>query len=253
MKSLRSISKQSTILLVIGLILFTAILVSLEAWWSVGNYPDKLWLHRANSIEKWQEMADLYPNAEIDVIIRPDHTLDVTHDDSISFGQKVDHYIAKMAKRGGNLWLDVKNLTPSSALILHHRLDSMLTKYNVDRQRLIVEGNNTDALGYLTHEGHYFTSFYVHYPNPSRLSDAEIKSVISHLCRVVDSGNVCALSFPICWYDVIHSQLDRSIPMLTWDNHILQWTFLLLPWKRALINDPQIKVILLKRKGSFHR
>lgn len=253
MKRLFPFSYRKPFFTAICLVLSVALLASLYAWWCVGKYPDKLWLHRANSIEKWQQMADLYPNAEIDVIIRPDQTLDVTHDDSISYHLSVDAYIAYMANRGGKLWLDIKNLTPVSAPAFRHRLDSMLARYGVDRGRLIIESDNAEALRYLTRQGRYFTSYYIRYPDPARLSTIEVDRAIGHLRRLADSGDICALSFPIYWYDTIHSRLNRNIPLLTWDHHTRQWTFLLLPWKRALLNDPQLKVILLKRKGSFHR
>ena len=229
-----------------------AALPCLHAWQQTGKYPDRLWLHRANSLEKWQEFSALYPNAEIDITVREGAVLDVTHDEPVSFGLCADRYIQALAHNDRRLWLDIKNLPPNATRVIE-RLDSMLALAQVDRTRLIIESDNAEALGLFKQRG-YYTSYYVRYDNPSQLTPAELATALKQLRKVVDSGQVSALSFPIHWYATLHEQLHRpEIDLLTWDHHTHQWTFLLLPWKRALLNDPQVKVILLKKKGSHHR
>lgn len=237
--------------------LFTVIFIAaalpcIHAWQQTGKYPDRLWLHRANSLEKWQEFSALYPNAEIDITVREGAVLDVTHDEPVSFGLCADRYIQALAHNDRRLWLDIKNLPPNATRVIE-RLDSMLALAQVDRTRLIIESDNAEALGLFKQRG-YYTSYYVRYDNPSQLTPAELATALNQLRKVVDSGQVSALSFPIHWYATLHEQLHRpEIDLLTWDHHTRQWTFLLLPWKRALLNDPQVKVILLKKKGAHHR
>lgn len=235
------------------LLLVAAALPCLHAWQQTGKYPDRLWLHRANSLEKWQEFSALYPNAEIDITVREDAVLDVTHDEPVSFGLSADRYIQALAHNDRRLWLDIKNLTPPNAPRVIERLDSMLAQAHADRTRLIIESDNAEALGMFKQRG-YYTSYYVRYDNPAQLTPAELATALNQLRKVADSGQVSALSFPIHWYATLHEQLHRpDIDLLTWDHHTRQWTFLLLPWKRALLNDPQLKVILLKKKGAHHR
>lgn len=235
------------------IVLFVAAaLPCIHAWQQTGKYPDRLWLHRANSLEKWQEFSALYPNAEIDITVREGAVLDVTHDEPVSFGLCADRYIQALAHNDRRLWLDIKNLAPNATRVIE-RLDSMLALAQIDRTRLIIESDNAEALGLFKQHG-YYTSYYVRYDNPSQLTPAELATALNQLRKVVDSGQVSALSFPIHWYATLHEQLHRpGIDLLTWDHHTRQWTFLLLPWKRALLNDPQVKVILLKKKGSHHR
>ena len=235
------------------IVLFVAAaLPCIHAWQQTGKYPDRLWLHRANSLEKWEEFSALYPNAEIDITVREGAVLDVTHDEPVSFGLCADRYIQALAHNDRRLWLDIKNL-PLNATRVIERLDSMLALAQVDRTRLIIESDNAEALGLFKQRG-YYTSYYVRYDNPSQLTPAELATALNQLRKVVDSGQVSALSFPIHWYTTLHEQLHRpEIDLLTWDHHTHQWTFLLLPWKRALLNDPQVKVILLKKKGAHHR
>ena len=235
------------------IVLFVAAaLPCIHAWQQTGKYPDRLWLHRANSLEKWEEFSALYPNAEIDITVREGAVLDVTHDEPVSFGLCADRYIQALAHNDRRLWLDIKNLPPNATRVIE-RLDSMLAIAQVDRTRLIIESDNAEALGLFKQRG-YYTSYYVRYDNPSQLTPAELATALNQLRKVVDSGQVSALSFPIDWYATLHEQLHRpEIDLLTWDHHTRQWTFHLLPWKRTLLNDPQVKVILLKKKDSHHR
>lgn len=65
------------------IVLFFISLLSLWALWTwneVGNYPDKLWLHRCNSILKYEEQKSLYPHVELDLIVRENGVMDITHE-----------------------------------------------------------------------------------------------------------------------------------------------------------------------------
>lgn len=225
---------------------------SLCIWHEVGTHQEKLWLHCCNSLEKRNAFRELYPNAEVDVTLREDGTWDVTHDAEISFGLSVEAFLADLHAHPGKLWLDVKNLQPQTAVSALHRLDSLCRFYGVDRQRLVVESDCSEALGSFTRE-RYFTSYYVRDADPADLEEVELQAVLKKLRGIVDSGNVCALSFPVYWYATLSAHLHRDIPFLTWDHHTLQWTFLWLPQNRKLLNDGQVKVILLKKKGKYHR
>ena len=55
----------------------------------VYKYPDKLWLHRCNSTEKYVEMQEHYRNIEIDVVFRDEGYFDVTHDADTTFGLRL--------------------------------------------------------------------------------------------------------------------------------------------------------------------
>lgn len=118
---------------------------------------------------------------------------------------------------------------------------------------MIIESRNWQALEIFTRGG-YFTSCYVDYDKPSRLSDAEKEAALKHLQGVVNSHKVCALSFPGWWYDDIKEAFARQpIALLTWEHRKTQLELFLTPRGRRMINDPQLKVVLVKDKGHFHR
>ena len=118
---------------------------------------------------------------------------------------------------------------PPNVTRVIERLGSMLALAQADRTRLIIESDNAEALRLFKQRG-YYTSYYVRYDNPSQLTPAELATALNQLRKVVDSGQISALSFPIHWYATLHEQLHRpETDLLTWDHPTRHWTFPLLP------------------------
>lgn len=218
----------------------------------IGHYPDKIWLHRCNSMEKLYEKYAAYPNIEVDVVFRNSRTFDVTHDIDTSFNLKLDAYFAYMKDRKGKIWLDIKNLTAENRLAALAGLDRLTRHFQIAKDRLIIESPSYESLELFTQEG-YYTSYYVTYKEPCALTDKKVEDCIGELQRIVDGGSVCALSFPGCWYETIKEELDRSIDLLTWEHRTSQLQLLLSSSGRRMLSDPQLKVVLVKEKGSHHR
>lgn len=217
-----------------------------------GRHSDKIWLHRCNSMEKLREKQAEYPNVEIDVIFRKDGRLDVTHDQEVSFNQDLEEYFAYMQGKEGKMWLDVKNLTLKNATALLARLNELILQYQIDKDRLIIESPCWAALSQFTQED-YYTSLYVAYDKPARMTDSEIATCIQQLKAIVDKKVVEALSFPYWWYTTIKKNLNDSIDLLTWKHRSTELQLLFSPMGWTMLNDPQLKVILVKDKGNYHR
>ncbi len=237
-------------LFIIVLLVFT--LFDVCAWHKVGCYSGKLWLHRCNSLEKMKEKENLYPNIEVDLVYRGNGVFDVTHDADTTFGLKVDSYFKEIGETDRHMWLDIKNVNRWNVDSMYQDLDSICDCYDVDSTQLIIEGGDYDALETFT-DGGYYTSYYVPFDKPRRLSDEQIDSCIVKLRKIADSKKVCALSFPGFWYKEIKSNLHRNIDLLTWKNHITQVEFMKAPYRDKMLKDKQLKVILIKSKGKYHR
>lgn len=218
----------------------------------VGNHPSKIWLHRTNSMEKLEEKEGRFPNFEVDVVFRPDGTFDVTHDADTTFHLGIEPFLADVARDGDRMWMDLKNLSPANSGTVLSCLEELCGIYGVKKGQLIVESRNLNALAKFTAAG-YYTSYYVDFEKPSEMEQAEQDTCLAHLRRVADSRKVCALSFPGWWYAPIKEGLGRSIDLLTWKHRTTEYELLALPWNRKLLNDPQVKVVLVKSKGSYHR
>lgn len=114
MKKVKPIAALSAVALVLAVATYAAVRLS-----ETGQYKDKLWLHRCNSVEKYDENRALYPNVEVDVVWRGTD-FDVTHDADTTFGLSLSRFLDHVLPPGGpgpghGVWLDVKNLTPENA------------------------------------------------------------------------------------------------------------------------------------------
>lgn len=219
----------------------------------IDNYPGKIWLHRCNSVEKYREKHPRYPNVEIDLVFRDNQRFDVTHDIDTTFGLTLDSILAESLRRGGgNFWLDIKNLDATNSRQVLSEMERLCTTYNVSPKQFILESPDWRSLSLFTRRG-YYTSCYVPYDKPSDLERSEVKNCIMELRKVADSHAVRALSFPGWWYPVLKKYLHRPIDLLTWKHRTTQFEFFLTPIGWKMLNDPQLKVILIKDKGKFHR
>lgn len=217
----------------------------------VGNYKDKLWLHRCNSIEKFMEQRADYPNIEIDLVFREDGHFDVSHDIPVTFGLPLDSFFAHPANNG-KMWLDLKNLTDTNCCAVLAELERLVVRYGVAKERLIIESSNYQQLSHLTEEG-YYTSYYFPHGNPSKLSDAECTDALIDLKLVAETGNFKAVSFPYWWYNEISEALESTKhDLLTWFHRSTEYEFLLTGGMQ-MVNNDRLKVILIKSKGEFHR
>ncbi len=217
----------------------------------VGRNKDKLWLHRCNSIEKFLEQREDYPNIEIDLVFREDGYFDVTHDVPVSFGLPLDSFFAHPANNG-NMWLDIKNLSNENCHAVLAELERLSAEYGIVKERLIIESSSWKELSDLTKAG-FYTSYYFPYGNPSKLTDAECLLALEELKLVAQTGNFKAVSFPFWWYEEISATIvDTNHDLLTWSHRATEYEFLLTGGFQML-NDERLKVILIKSKGDFHR
>lgn len=137
----------------------TALLASLTIWISLvccqlGEYQDKLWLHRTNSLEKMEEKEARFPNYEIDLVYREKTgTFDVTHDADTTFHLSLDAYLHSIKTDSDSVWLDIKNLNEHNMKAARNRLEQLCQKYAIPRRHFIVETRNLNALAHFTQAG----------------------------------------------------------------------------------------------------
>ena len=203
-------------------------------------------------MKKLYEEPLIYPNIEVDLVFRESRKFDVTHDADTTFYLGLASYFSYMRKKEGKMWLDIKNLTPENRIMALSSLDRLVESFQIEKDRLIIEGQSWKALEVFTQSG-YYTSFYVPYDDPDDLSKKELKCFIKGLQEIADKKVVSALSFPGCWYTEIKESLNRSIDLLTWEHRSSQLQLLLSSVGREMLFDPQLKVILVKDKGKYHR
>ena len=236
---------------VAGILVALAIFFVADAWMNVGKHPHKVWLHRCNSIEKLHQMKGLYPNVEVDVVLRG-NAFDVTHDLDVSYGLDLEEYFAHFSKNEGKMWLDVKNLSPQNRDTMLAVLNSLVERYGVAKERLVVESPQWNLLCDFTRDG-FYTSMYVEYDKPENLQEEQVQECIGYLREVAGSSCVRAISFPYWWYSTLKGALGGSVDMLTWKHRSSHFLFMLSGEGKRMLEDSQLKVVLVKDKGDFHR
>lgn len=233
-------------------LLLLALLIIMLATQEAACHTEKIWLHRCNSIEKFIEKHADYPHVEIDIVFRENGTLDVTHDIDKTFGLSLKEYMTSQHNRLGKLWLDIKNLSSANNGRILSELNALSDSLRLCRQHIIVESGDWKSLKPFTDEG-YYTSFYIHFDRPSTMTQLEIEESIAELRNIANSHHVKALSFPGYWYTTLKRELNHPIDLLTWEHHTTRTTLVLTPQGRRMLSDPQLKVILVKDKGKYHR
>ncbi len=244
-------TKKKILSYIIVLLQFFVVIWIVTAIFRVGDYKDKLWAHRVNSLEKRMEFQNSFPNFEVDITIRIDSSdgdaiLDVTHDEDTTFGLTFDEYIPIIGD-GDKVWLDIKNLTAANNKKVLEKLDSFVSDHGMEKSQFIIETRDHKALELLTRND-YYTSYYVDF-------DEIDEDTIRHLEDVAQTEYVKALSFPSTQYwDIRDNISDEDIDFLTWAHRDTQIEFLLNPFNsRLLEGDDRLKVILIKTRGKYHR
>lgn len=218
-----------------------------------GNLPRQTLAAPLQLIGKTPWQAGRFEGVEVDVIYRDSTCLfDVTHDADVTFGLDIAPYFRHAAASGTRLWLDLKNLTPQNVAAVERQLALLCTRARLGKSRFIVESRNADALEKLTARG-YYTSYYVPYDKPSRLSSTQRDSCVAAVRAIVASGKVRAISFPGWWYAPLKGKIPDEVDMLTWLHRSEELEVRLWPGYLPLLRDPQIKIVLIKSKGKYHR
>ena len=232
-----------------GSIIIILLLAAISYPW---YYPSKMWLHRVDSLEKYNEIGEKYPGIEVDVVLRDSGIPDITHDEDTTFGITLDEYFEELTTTEQHIWIDVKNLTEDNADDWLAWLEENTAEDNIDKDRIILESKNWQTLAKFTNAG-WYTSCYIDLDKPSHISKEEIIHYTDSLEQIANSKCVKALSFPFWWYRSIKKYLDSDIDLLTWAHRSHPLELMFSPLGYRMRKDPQLSVILVKEKGTYHQ
>ncbi len=133
-------------------------------------FPEKIWAHRVNSLEKLEETAKLFSGVELDVVWEENH-FDVNHPPAKSIDLNLADYFKNIKeKKELGIWLDFKNLNKNNAESAFNNLDSLVGAFDIQKQNIILESREPQYLKVFKERG-YLTSYYL----PSAAGNAEEK------------------------------------------------------------------------------
>lgn len=217
-------------------------------------YPisEKFWLHRSNSIEKLEELSSKYEGVELDIVFfAVENNFDVSHDSNGRIDYPLDSFLHVLANTDNRVWLDFKNLNMNNSVQSLYLLSKMLERNNINKDRVIVESRDYNALKLFKEQG-FYTSFYCPVDD-KYLNTKEGRGLFVELVsKAIDSGSVDAVSFPVEYYSLVKS-INHNTDLLTW-NHSAKWfNFYFDPKLLAIFNDQHVKVILVKDSAKINR
>ena len=216
----------------------------------------KFWAHRCDSIEKFELMSKKYSGIEIDAVFYDTapagEKFDISHDKQSSVDYPLEGFMTAIAEsKDTKIWFDFKNLTHDNAKESLNELEYLLAKYDIDKNRFIIESHDYKDLG-LYHQHGFYTSFYVSV-NDEMIFNGGETAFINEVREAVKSQNIDAVSFPLNYYELLKSA-DLPVDFLTWQIHDEKWwQFYKKDNLKKMIDDEQVKVILVSNPTMYDR
>lgn len=211
------------------------------------GYQDKIWAHRVNSIEKLEFIQNRYAGIELDLVFdEKTKTFDVNHPPAESIGLNLETYFSHYdSGNNGGIWLDFKNLTAANAESSLDRLIVLTEKFQLDKNKIIVESQQPEYLGGFKKAG-FKTSYYLP-PFMNQLSEEKLQEKISEINLNLENYPTTAISTNIVDYEIIAAYFPNHTKYLwsidkTFTSGMFKNFFL----NRKALNDPKVEVLLVR-------
>lgn len=247
-----SLTKGTLILLLI----FAAVFFYHKATFKIDHigYSEKIWAHRVNSIEKLEHTQKNYAGIELDLVFNDTtNTFDVNHPPAKSIHLNLEEYLSHINQRNElGIWLDFKNLNSDNAINALNRLAFLTEKYELDKNKIIVESQHPKNLN-IYQEAGFKTSYYL----PSflhRLSPEGLSKKIEEINLQIQTHTPTAISTNIVDYEIIASFFPEQTKYL-WsiDKTFTSRMFKNFFQTRKALKDPKVEVLLVRvnrKKGT---
>jgi heptose-I-phosphate ethanolaminephosphotransferase len=213
------------------------------------NFPEKIFLHRVNSLERIRYAKSRYAGVEIDVFYHEEGFFDVRHPSTHSIALSLDTLLAEVDHPEKLFyWLDLKNLNSRNKNAAVKELSIISEKYNI-LPNIIIESSQSEHLGVFSSHG-FYTSYYLPTLPPGSHSKREIKQ---HMAEIIDNlsrSKVNAVSANQTQYELITKYL-RGFDILLW--HFSDNPFALKLRQSKLLADPHVKILLVEDKSPGYR
>lgn len=220
--------------------------------WKYSSPDEKLWAHRCDSILKLNEQTGIFSGVELDIcfFLEKDE-FDVSHDLHDNVDYPLEDFMTVLGESNFKVWLDFKNLTADNEEAARHRLNELFEKYDIDKSRAIVESHNVNELAKFKADG-WYTSYYCPTDEKYLRTVEGNEDFIGQVRAAVATGNVSAVSFPVEYYDIV-KKAEIPVDMLTWDMGAKWWSYKIDAHRKKLLDDNQLKVILVTSGSAYNR
>jgi len=202
-------------------------------------FPQKVWIHRVNSIEKLKEVHQKHSRIELDVEFEEfTNSFEVNHPPAKSINLSLIEYFSSINIESDNrFWLDFKNLSETNMKSSCLKLDSICSIFNLNKKQIIVESTKPKFLKSFNANG-YITSYYL----PQRLvllDEPLLNEKIDAIRSIISKNKTTYISTDVRDYKILKKYFAH--------HKILTWSFPLDGPKQKSLNP----ISLLKALKQF--
>ena len=224
-------------------------------------FSSKIWAHRVNSIEKYEEARNIYSGIECDLVYNSiNNSFDVNHPPAKSINLSLLEFLqSNNINNDYGVWLDIKNLDRYNYLQSANKLDSIVKVLFMNPENIIVESRNPEFLEVFNKKG-YKTSYYLP-QNISNLKNETLLKQLNYTNSLIDSNKIDFISSDIKDYYL----MKRSFPKtkkLTWimnnppeikDLYTLKRSLIHFKRNFVVLYDQNVEMVLFTFKSKFDR
>ncbi|MEC3907639.1 DUF2181 domain-containing protein [Tamlana sp. 2201CG12-4] len=213
-------------------------------------FPSKVWAHRVNSIEKYQEAQNVFSGVELDLVFSSSsNNFDVNHPPAKSIDLTLfDFFKSKKNYNDFGVWLDFKNLNESNFRQSAKKLDSIVSVLNINFENIVVESTNPLFLDEFSKKG-FKTSYYL----PSNISRFKNDDLIIQY-KIINSTSINFISSNVENYAFMKENFPNT-KILTWiinnppkikSFYTLKYSISNFKRNFIVLNDEDIEIVLFK-------
>lgn len=217
-------------------------------------YSSKIWAHRVNSIEKFQETHGVYTGIELDLVYNSDNNkFDVNHPPAKSINLSlIDFLKTKKDYSNFGIWLDFKNLNESNYQQSANKLDSIVKVLNINPESIIIESPKPSLLESFSSKN-FKTSYYL----PSNINDFKKDALLKQsqlINKLTSTNKIDFISSDIKDYAFMKKSFPNS-KILTWitsnppkikNYYSLKRSIIHFKRNYSALNDQNAEVILFR-------
>ncbi|MFY0603116.1 MAG: DUF2181 domain-containing protein [Flavobacteriaceae bacterium] len=221
-------------------------------------FSSKIWAHRVNSIEKYEEARTVFSGVELDIVYNTlENNFDVNHPPAESINLTLfDFLSSKKEYQDFGIWLDFKNLNTSNHQQAANKLDTLVKTLSINPTNIIVESTEPVLLDLFSKKG-FKTSYYLPI-NISSFSKEDLIIQSEFINDLTSSGSIDFISSHIKDYTFLKENFPNS-KIITWiinsppkikSLYTLKRSMILFKRNFKVLRDENIEVVLYKFNAS---
>lgn len=177
-------------------------------------YPDKIWIHRVNSIEKLIEVNSKFNNVELDIVFnKKTNSFDVNHPPAPSINLTLYDYLSSINTTSrNNFWLDFKNLNKNNKESSLKKLNLICKNLNLNKNQFVIE--STSPIHLLSHHLDGFKTSYYLPPQLNKLNKKKQITKLNEIQKNCSISKVDYISTDVSDYNILQKHFSNKKKLL---------------------------------------